>query len=387
MSQNESVIMHCTKGGSDKIYAMQLVGEATGEWSVFSQNGRRIPDTDYLMRGQQSRTLLSKGTYADAHQFYLDTIFEKRHDKGYQIVKSSSGAATDTSDASEKPEPVDMETGPMLLTAIETEEEALRLCRNPSYMAQEKEDGERRLLKRDASGVIAINRKDEATVLIPRIGQTTWNLGHSLLIDGEEVGDILKAFDLLELDGENLRGNSAKSRWQTLAKILALSDGDGIRICQTAFTTADKLAMFERIKREKGEGMVFKMAGASYEAGKSKKALKFKFKGKGTFVVEKQNVDGKGNSKRSVALFVKSSECGPLISIGNCTIPANQEIPCDGSFVTIEYLYAYPNGGSLFQPVYKGPRTDVGGEFGDKVETINTLKYRQGTALDEEDDA
>jgi bifunctional non-homologous end joining protein LigD len=47
--------------------------------------------------------------------------------------------------------------------------------------------------------------------------------------------------------------------------------------------------------------------------------------------------------------------------------------------VEVEYLYAFP-GGSLFQPVYKGPRADK-----DAADAYDTLKFKQSTT--DEDDA
>jgi bifunctional non-homologous end joining protein LigD len=379
--------MHSTHNGSDKIYKMQLTGDDSTGWCVQIQHGRRMPGTDHDLRGTQTDRVPKTGTttYATAYHEYTDKIYEKRTGKShYQIISESSGGPVTAASLDERPVAILMESGPMLLIPIETEEEALRYCRNPSWMAQEKQDGERRLIKNNQGKITAINRKDEQTSLQPRIEQTAKNIGHNFLNDGEEVGDVQRAFDLLELDGENLRGNSAKSRWQALAKLVALCDGDGIRVCETAFTTADKLAMFARIKRDKGEGIVFKMSGASYEAGKSKKALKFKFKARQTFVAGAQN-----GLKRSVAILAPTSDDNSeMVAIGNVTIPSNHEIPGQGAFIEIEYLYAYPNGGSLFQPVYKGVRSDVGGEGGTKVSNITELKFRQGTVpVDEEDES
>jgi len=367
---------------------MQLTGDDSTGWCVQVQHGRRTPGTDHDLHGAKTDRIPKTGatTYATAHHEYTEKIYEKRTGKShYQVISESSGGPVTASSMDERPLAILMETGPMLLIPIETEEEALRLCRNPSWMAQEKQDGERRLIQISSTcAITAINRKDEATTLIPRIEATAKNIGHACLIDGEEVGDVQRAFDLLELDGENLRGNSAKSRWQALAKLIALSNADGIRVCETAFTTADKLAMFERIKRDKGEGIVFKMSGASYEAGKSKKAIKFKFKARQTFVAGAQN-----GIKRSVAILAPVSEgSSEMVCIGNVTIPSNHEIPGQGAYIECEYLYAYPNGGSLFQTVYKGVRTDVGGEGGTKVSNITELKFKQGTVpTDEEEDA
>jgi bifunctional non-homologous end joining protein LigD len=56
--------------------------------------------------------------------------------------------------------------------------------------------------------------------------------------------------------------------------------------------------------------------------------------------------------------------------VGNCTIPANYEIPQVGDLVEIRYLYAYL-GGSLYQPIYEGIRNDISPEACGEIQ----LKY------------
>ena len=61
------------------------------------------------------------------------------------------------------------------------------------------------------------------------------------------------------------------------------------------------------------------------------------------------------NDKRSVQLGLLQD--GSLVNVGNCTVPANQNIPLKGAFVEVRYLYAH-EGGCLFQPTLLGIRTD-----------------------------
>jgi bifunctional non-homologous end joining protein LigD len=53
------------------------------------------------------------------------------------------------------------------------------------------------------------------------------------------------------------------------------------------------------------------------------------------------------------------------------TIAANQPLPPVGSLVEVEYLYAFPSG-ALFQPVYKGLRTDKR-----QADPYTSLKFKQ----------
>ena len=47
-----------------------------------------------------------------------------------------------------------------------------------------------------------------------------------------------------------------------------------------------------------------------------------------------------------------------LIEVGAVTIATNQAIPVVGDLIDVKYLYAF-EGGSLFQPTFKGVRTDL----------------------------
>ena len=63
------------------------------------------------------------------------------------------------------------------------------------------------------------------------------------------------------------------------------------------------------------------------------------------------------NQKRNVSLGLTDGRLN-LVEVGNVTIPPNKDIPKPGEIVEVRYLYAYRHG-SLFQPTYLGPRTDV----------------------------
>jgi len=77
------------------------------------------------------------------------------------------------------------------------------------------------------------------------------------------------------------------------------------------------------------------------------------------------------NAKRSVAIAVRHG--GHLVSAGNVTIPVNQPVPPDGAIAEVRYLYAMPESGALFQPVYLGERDDIAA-----VEcTRDQLKFRR----------
>jgi bifunctional non-homologous end joining protein LigD len=70
-----------------------------------------------------------------------------------------------------------------------------------------------------------------------------------------------------------------------------------------------------------------------------------------------------------------------MIPVGNVTIPPNYDVPAAGDVVEVEYLYAY-KGGSIYQPVYRGKRTDID----INVCTTGQLKYKP-EGREEEDES
>ena len=79
--------------------------------------------------------------------------------------------------------------------------------------------------------------------------------------------------------------------------------------------------------------------------------MKYKFVESASFIVTGHN------SRRSVTLGLFDGN--ELVSAGNVTIPPNQEIPQMGTVVEVRYLYAFRESGSIYQPVYLGPRSDI----------------------------
>ena len=108
--------------------------------------------------------------------------------------------------------------------------------------------------------------------------------------------------------------------------------------------------------RHGGEGVVFKHIGScSYPGRPSRKGhwLKLKFVTTASFIAGSAN-----GSKRSVALLLLDGS-GQRIPAGNVTIPANHEVPPEGSVVKVRYLHAFRGSGKVYQPVYLGQRDGI----------------------------
>ena len=117
---------------------------------------------------------------------------------------------------------------------------------------------------------------------------------------------------------------------------------------------ADMIAYLDERRAAGDEGIVMKRRTSVYAPGRPSRegdAIKYKFVERATV-----RVQAASKTKRSVSLEVLDN--GQWTGVGNCTVPANQDIPKKGALIDVEYLYAYP-GGSLFQPVLIGQRSDL----------------------------
>jgi bifunctional non-homologous end joining protein LigD len=243
------------------------------------------------------------------------------------------------------------------------------LLRDANYCAQEKFDGKHLLVRKQDDDLEGINKKGFVVGLPQTVANELRSVPGSFIPDGESIGDDYHAFDLLEYNGENLRLLPYRIRLARLIDLLLLtrSDYQHIRLVETAFSTQQKTELWQRLRREHREGIVFKRLDAPYVPGRPNRGgpqLKFKF------VATLSAVVAKINDRRSVELSLVKGRS--LVSCGNVTIPANHEIPSVGTVVDARYLHAFKESGVLYQPVYLGPRDDV--EPGECL--VSQLKFK-----------
>ena len=335
----ERVALYYREGSSDKVY--QAAIEPTGNQFVVN--------FAYGRRG----TTLTTGTktsspvdYAAAKKIYGKLVSEKKA-KGY--TEGENGTSYQHTD--KRPSGI----LPQLLNPVEEAEVEL-LLRDDNYCAQEKFDGKHLLVRKQDDDLEGINKKGFVVGLPQTVANELRSVTGSFIPDGESIGDDYHAFDLLEYNGENLRVLPYRIRLARLIDLLLLTRTDfkHIRLVQTAFSTPQKTELYQRLRRENREGIVFKRLDAPYVPGRPNSGgpqLKFKFVATLSAVVAKINV------QRSVELGLFNGRS--LVSCGNVTIPANHEIPTVGNIVDVRFLYAFKESGVLYQPVYLGARDDV----------------------------
>jgi len=340
--------LYFQEGSSDKVYQVRLV-ESGGGFFVNYANGRRGSS---LRSGTKTKIPVTR----EKANFIFEKLVKRKKSEGYT---ENENAATFSS--------VDAEQSDIkcqLLNPIDAAE-ASRLCSDPRYMLQEKFDGERRPIEKNNEGIKGVNRKGLYVGLSNVLVTELKNSKHDFILDSEDLGDKAAVFDILELDGQSLTHLPCLER---LGILEGLGLGSVLKVVKTAYTEAEKRAMMLEVDARKGEGVVFKEISAPYTAGcpsSGGSQLKHKFYDEATVVVSVIN-----DNRRSVLVSVVSDD-GQLQDVGNVTIPPNKDIPTVGQFVEVRYLYAYPNGGSLYQPTYKGVRTDK-----QNADKVSSLKFK-----------
>ena len=364
--------LHCTAGNSDKIYIVETIPSGDNLFLVNFAYGRRGAT---LNPGTKTNSPVSA---AEAAKIFNKLVAEKRA-KGYGEILDAASPGYPVSDGETA-----VSTGYAVQLLNETPESAIAdLLANDNFAAQEKHDGRRMILVYENGEVTGSNRKalkcGIPTSFVAAVHELIkeharrGNAITKLVLDGEAVGDVYFAFDLLEINETDYKNTGFFKRWLSLRRLL--SDEmiehqlcENIVFCDAAFNVEQKTVLFQQIKRGGGEGIVFKLCSSTYQAGRPASGgtqLKFKFYHEATCLVARHH-----QSKSSVSLQVNDSD-GTLINIGNCKIPTNYDFPAIGELVEIRYLYAFPDGGSLYQPVYKGIRDDK-----QEADLYDSLKFK-----------
>jgi len=337
--QAESITLYFREGSSDKVYQCRL--EPSG--ALF------VVNFAYGRRGatMQTGTKTSSPVDYESAKGIYDKLVREKTAKGYTPGEDGTpyqhtgheGRAT--------------EIRPQLLNPID-EDEAQRLIKDPAWCMQEKKDGKRILVQQQGAAIHGINKKGLLVGLPSPIVHQTGQFSTDVIMDGEMVGDVFHAFDLLKLGDDSLVSRPYKERLALLTELLDVSFVTTMEVVNTVCAPAQKAILYNRLQKERKEGVVFKRLDAPYTPDRPASGgtqLKHKFCATLSAVVAKVN------PQRSVEVRLLNGE--GWVPAGNVTIPPNHPVPRVGAVVEVKYLYAMPGSGSLFQPIYLGVRTDV----------------------------
>ena len=350
----KKVSLYNTEGGADKVYTLWLE-PATSGWTVEAQWGRRGGP---MQAGAKTPKTVSR---EDAEKVYEKTLKEKRA-KGYHEGEDAP-AFSQIKDA------VDTGLRPMLLTDASAEDPELYLT-DPSWGAQEKMNGKRIMIRTTTGGVVGSNRRG-LECPIPEIllkELASWDGD----LDGELIGDIYYAFDLLEIDGRDLRGESYLERHTELVAFRPTLNH--VKVVPLVVGEKAKRALYEKLKADRKEGIVWKrLKGHGYIPGKIENiqkaiAVKMKFYSEAVVTILRLN-----KAKQSIGVgMLKDLQ---VVSVGNVTVPTKylSQIVV-GGLIRVRYLYA-TEASQLYQPTLD-PTSD-GSVIADQVkaDSVTALKF------------
>ena len=356
----ESVGLAFQEGSSDKVYFLQLV-EESGKYRVDFQYGRRGSTLN-------TGTKIADVDLATAQKAY-NKVKDEKTGKGYQVTMSAgsggmSGTAYQSGTKSGEPPIITVPTRkfgsvaepavlPQLCNPI-TEAEALVLLKDDRYGLQEKKNGKNFILNKSPSeGSRATNKKGGPCGYPSAFDAGLSNVGQ-VVINGEGIGDTLFAFDLLELEGEDLRGLGYKARYD---KLFWMKLRSGVEVVPLAIGYEEKKKLYDKLLADRKEGVVFKLLDAKFEPGRPNSGgpfLKFKFVSE----LSARVCNGR-TGKNSIGLELLN-EKGEWEFRGYCTVSAAQnKIIKIGDIAEIRYLYVDGKEGHLYQPCFKEIRDDV----------------------------
>ncbi len=331
---DESIKLAFKEGSSDKVYHAELKQFDGAGFVVNFAYGRR---GNALTTGTKT---MEPVEYDKAKKEY-DKLVKSKVAKGY---KPEGDASETISVVAEKED-----TGfrPQLLNEI-SEDDVDKYLTDDRYCMQEKNDGRRKAVISTGSRTVGANKKGFLTPIQEPIYKALNLISGAYTIDGEDMGDLILLFDMLDFPDMKYM-----DRYQLLQDLIP-NGNKYLQVVETAWTTPEKVAMYNRLKLSKAEGVVFKLKDAPYSAGRPASGgsqFKCKFYESASCIVS-----GHHATKRSISLDVYDDN--DLIDVGNVTVYPNQEMPKIGDIVEVKYLYYYP-GGSLYQPVLLSIRDDV----------------------------
>lgn len=351
----EHLYLRSQKDGADKDYNLHLEKDPgdSGMWRLLYENGKHGAAL------KKKEKIEGSVPYDEAKKVFDQTLKEKLSAKGGYVSQAAGVEYQSLVQA-------DRVSGlaPQLLKSI-PEAVVYERMDDPSYLWQEKKDGERRMIRKTTEGagtaavvtVIGTNR-DGLIVPIPKdLADAVAALPLPFIVlDGEDMGQgRYAAFDLVATDNDLKGQRGCEERWLALQQLLRAAPS----LCWVSVaiaTTPEAASELDKMVRARGgEGLVGKLKTAPYTPGIGEDQFKFPYLDRATVYVESH--DG---AKRSVNIAALGAN-GQAVSLKKVAIPVNYDLPQVGAIVDVEYLYAYPSGG-LAQPRYKGIRSDRGME-------------------------
>jgi ATP-dependent DNA ligase len=247
-----------------------------------------------------------------------------------------------------------------LLTALDDGTDAAARLLDPTYGVQQKFDGERTLIHVERHSITAYNREGLTSRISKEILSQAKRFAPlaPLMFDGEWIRQVRSfySFDLLELEGTNLRNQKFIDRIGILRDILQPGATSLIHAARTEIEEAGKIALLTQIRDSNLEGIVLKRLAGIYTLRREPRDYKHKFTHDASFIVLRRN------QKASVDLGVyddnhKIIEVGS-VKIRNAYFDRNLRDGV-GTVLEIRYMHAFSDSNQIYQPRMIAIRKDL----------------------------
>ncbi len=348
VKETETIELYFQQGSSDKVYHLQLES-VEEQWSVNAKWGRRGS-------ALQSDTKVRSIAYAEAKRVY-DRIIREKTGKGYRIAQATTNGNTPISVGLPS---VKEHSGhaPELLTPIE-EREALQFVQDASWWFQQKFDGRRLAVQKTDGQYSGINKLGQLIPIDSRLTKCLESVqAQTFLVDGEITDSWFHLWDLLDINGTDLRIQPYEIRYARLGLVFRGVD-EALRVCETAMTPKAKRAFVKVMHQSRAEGFVCKNRNAAYAGGRAAQHFKCKFVATSSFIVGPKPAAKATDGHRSIGLYLVDEDRQRFM--GTVGVPERYALPHDGQIVEIRYLYCHPGpDGKVIQAKYFGKiRGDV----------------------------
>jgi bifunctional non-homologous end joining protein LigD len=313
----KSTTLYYREGSSDKVY----------QAAIEPKNNLFIVTFAFGRRGTTLQTGVKTPTPVDlptAERLFEKLVREKTS-KGYTQIESSTPYTQP--DQAQSPA---TNIRPQLLNAID-EAEASKLISSTGWCMQEKKDGRRLIIKKDGAAIHGINRRGLLCGLPSSLLYEIQKIEGDFIIDGEIVGEVFHAFDILLWNDQTWMLCNYQRRLDALDDLLQ-GRREHVRKIDTIYDEIEKLDRVQELRKSRAEGVVFKLLSAPYGPGRPNTggpALKYKFTTTASCIVA-----GLSIRKRSVQLALLN-DGGNKANAGNVTIPPNYPIPKVGDVVEL----------------------------------------------------
>lgn len=244
-----------------------------------------------------------------------------------------------------------------LLTPIDDGREAAARLLDPAYAVQQKFDGKRIILHIARTSVTAYNREGLECEISKDIVVEARRFSPlaPIVIDSEWLrqSQALYAFDLLEINGTDLRPTRFIDRIEQLTRTLQAARTSVIHPARTEVEEAAKIALLMRIHDLNLEGIVMKEVAAPYRLDRDPRQFKYKFTHVSSFLVIKRN------NKASVDLGLYN-DSNQLINVGSVKV-RNQSFNhiVEGTIIDVQYAHAFPSSHKIYHPRMVSVRDDL----------------------------